>query len=131
MESPNTETVNGRLGSSGRPGSRLGAARGGAGETAATAETPGGNPISRSPGPVPTGTTRMVAAAAEATVAAASGNNGTWWGAANVGWVVRSATKTGRGHRDRGGAPSREQGVTPVHAVRSPLSARKIGQCHK
>ena len=50
---------------------------GGDGETAATAETPGGRPGSRNPGPAPTGTTINVTAAALATVAAANGNNGT------------------------------------------------------
>ena len=128
IESPNTETVNGRLGSRGLAGWSAPGGPGGEGEIAATDDTPGGSP-SRSPGPVPTGTTSNVTAAALATVAAANGNNGTRDGrqrriGCSISHHDAAATATVTAHRAA-------NSVAPDHPVRSPLSARKIGQCHR
>src|SRR6202161_4641929 len=79
IESPNTETVNGRR------GSRLATARagrtpcGGDGDTTATGDTPGGRLASSAltPGLCTTRTTSSVTAPAVVAVAAASGKIGT------------------------------------------------------
>src|ERR1700722_9788599 len=108
IESPKTDTVNGRC------GSRCATARagrgsfGGDGETTATCDTPGGKLLSRGPPPCrgTTGTTSIVTTAAVAAVAPASGSSGTCTGRHLL---------TGRSiaHHDRMDTPSVAAHLTP------------------
>src|SRR3984957_19208539 len=131
IESPKTETSNGRR------GSRCATARagrnptGGDGETTATGDTPGGKLPSSDPAPGlgPTGTTSIVTAAAVAAVAPASGNNGTRTGrhfrtGCSITHQDTVDTASVAAHR----TPNNE---IPDQPVRSPLRTRKIGQCHR
>src|ERR1700753_1550550 len=79
IESPNTDTVNGRLGSRLAMAPTGRTACGGDGDTTATGDTPGGRLASSAllPALGTTGTTSSVTAAAVAAVAPASGSSGT------------------------------------------------------
>src|SRR5579875_1188614 len=130
MESPNTDTVKGRFGSRRAAGRAATGLPGGEGDTAATADTPGGRlPSGVPPGPPCTGTNSTVTATADARVAPASGNNGTRTGChRRIGCSINhhdaAATATVAAQRAaNSGAPDQP--------VRSPLSTRNIGQCQR
>src|SRR5271155_4288184 len=131
IESPKTDTVNGRC------GSRCATARadrgsfGGDGETTATDETPGGKLPASGPPPGlgPTGTTSIVTAAAVAAVAPASGNSGTHTGRhLRIGRSITHHDTTDTASVAAHRTPNNER---PAQPVRSPLSTRKIGQCQR